>query len=194
MRRTIIGLLVAMLLTAGLASPSGAAGRPNTLFDVVDRSGEGFDGSLADFDVLEAAIRTAGLEGALSDSSIKWTVFAPRDSAFLRTARDLGYAGPADEAQAWDFLVETLTVLGDGDPIPVLRNILLYHVSPWQLRSHQVLNRKEINTALGVNFKVRRGNVLVDTANGIINPRIIAVDVKASNGIVHVLDRLLLPL
>ena len=192
MRRSLIALLVAGLFSVTLVSPASAA-RPNTLFDVVDRTGEGFDSSLADFDVLEAAIRAAGLEGALLDEDVNWTVFAPRDSAFLRLARDLGYEGASDETAAFTHIVEVLTVLGDGDPIPILTDVLLYHVSPWKLRSSQVLARREINTLLGVNFKVRRGNVLVDNEPDIWNPRVIATDIGASNGIVHVLDRVLIP-
>lgn len=193
MRRLTIGLLAAALALAGLAVPAGAQ-RPNTLYDVVDRSGDGFDGSLADFDVLNAAIDAAGLDGALSDPDVKWTVFAPRDAAFLRLARNLGYTGPSDEAEAFTFLVGALTDLGGGDPIPVLTDVLLYHVAPWQLFSDQVLARQEIETLLGADLKVRRGNVLKDLEPDIPNARIIAVDIKASNGVAHVIDRVLLPL
>jgi uncharacterized surface protein with fasciclin (FAS1) repeats len=190
MRRWIIGLLAAGLLFTLLVSPAGASGK--TLYDFVDASGEGFDSSLADFDVLEAAIDTAGLAGALDDPSAKLTVFAPRDAAFVRLAKDLGFTG-SNEAAAWDFLVAALTGLGGGNPIPVLTNVLLYHVAPWQLSSGQVLARQEINTLLGVNIKVRQPNILKDLEPDIPNARIIAVDIKASNGIAHVIDRVLLP-
>jgi uncharacterized surface protein with fasciclin (FAS1) repeats len=190
MRRWILGLLAVGLTVTGLAAPAGASG--NTLNDIVDRSGGGFDSSLADFDVLNAAIDTAGLDGALGDPSAKLTVFAPRDSAFVRLAKDLGFAG-GDEAAAWDYLVGALTGLGGGDPIPVLTDVLLYHVAPWQLFSDQVLARKQINTLLGANIGVRSPNILKDLEPDIPNARIIAVDIRAANGVAHVIDRVLLP-
>lgn len=194
MRRWIIGLLTAGLMVTGLAVPAGADA--NTLYDIVDRNSNGFDSNLADFDVLDAAIDAAGLDGALSDPNVNWTVFAPRDAAFVRLAKDLGYTGPPDEAEAFAYLVDALTALGGGDPIPVLTEVLLYHVAPWQLFSDQVVGRRQIGTLQGEMVKVvsgSRGNILKDLEPDIPNAAIIAVDIKAANGVAHVIDRVMLP-
>jgi len=75
------------------------------------------------------AVVTAGLDGALADPAASLTVFAPNDRGFVRLARDLGFEGRGEE-EAWLFLVDALAALGGGDPIPVLTDVLLYHVVP----------------------------------------------------------------
>jgi len=100
-----------------------------TITQIVAASGGEFDRNSRDYDILLNAVLTANLGDALADPAANLTVLAPNDAAFIALARDLGYEG-ADEAGAFDAIVSALTTLGEGDPIPVLTNILLYHVMP----------------------------------------------------------------
>ena len=84
----------------------------------------------------------------------------------MRLARDLGYTAPGyDEAGAFAYIVEQLTVLGGGDPIPVLTDVLLYHVSPGSTFYNGTLRGQvtEIPTLLGVSFTAE-GRHLIDAA------------------------------
>ena len=73
-----------------------------------------------DFDLLRDAVLTAGLDTALSDPAATLTVFAPTDSAFIGLAQTLGYGG-SDEAGSLGYIVDALTLLGGGDPLPLLQ-------------------------------------------------------------------------
>jgi uncharacterized surface protein with fasciclin (FAS1) repeats len=159
---------------------------------------DGFDGDNGDFDMLIQALTAADLVGAVDDASAELTVFAPTDQAFVRLARDLGYAERGyDEAGAFAFIVEQLTALGDGDPIPVLTDVLLYHVSPGSTFYNNGLRGEvtEIPTLLGPSITAE-GRHLVDVATGLEDPRIKnpLTDILASNGVIQGIDRVLIPL
>jgi len=124
------------------------------------------------------------------------TVWAPKDRAFVRTAQDLGFAGAVtDEAGAWSFLVDALTQIGGGNPIPTLTTILQYHVTPDARSSLRVLAANRFPTLAGINIRhVRWTNVLIDKDPDFRNPRLVSpLNVRASNGIVHTINRVLLP-
>src|SRR5690606_26941829 len=118
------------LVATTFAGPAGASsaqaeGEPGTITDIVAASGDGFDTNGRDYDVLLAAVTAAGLGETLATPGLDVTVWAPKDRAFVRTAQDLGFTGEnSDEAGAWAFLVEALTAIGGGDPIPTLTTIL----------------------------------------------------------------------
>ena len=158
---------------------------------IVAASGGTFDTNAGDFDILLNAAQTAGLVGALDDASADLTAFAPTDGAFVGLAQALGY-GNDDEAGAWSYLVEALTLLGGGDPVPLLTTVLTYHVGPESLQASQVLGASAIPTLAGASLGVE-GASLVDADPDIADPNIVATDIQASNGIVHVLDGVLLP-
>lgn len=163
-----------------------------TITGIVAASGPGFDDNGSDFDILLTAVQTAGLAGALDDPAADLTVFAPTDDAFVGLATTLGYDGTSEDG-AWSYLVDALTLLGKGgDPVPLLTDILTYHVAPQSLQSSQVLSSTEIPTLLGASLGVD-GTTLVDADPSVPDPSITAVDIVASNGIVHVLDGVLLP-
>lgn len=166
----------------------------STITDLVVQSGGEFDRNKYDYDILLNAVLAAGLEGALADPDADLTVFAPNDRAFIRLAQDLGYEGRSEEG-AFNAIVDTLTVLGEGDPIPVLTNVLLYHVSPGEKSARKVLRSGEVTTLLEGATILPKGTRLVDNDPEFKNPklRFWLRGLKANNGIIHTIDRVLIP-
>lgn len=121
-----------------------------------------------EFDVLQAAVIKAGLVGALGGKD-QYTVFAPTDAAFVSTL------GVADEAEA-------LAVI-EAVPVDVLQNILLYHVTGGRRISTSVLAASE--------YEMFNGQWL--TRDGLLAAGIAAIDISASNGVIHVINSVLLP-
>ena len=121
-----------------------------------------------DFNILVAAVQEAGLVDALSGRR-QLTVFAPTDEAFEALADELGVD------------VEDLLTLDD------LADILLYHVTPGRRNSESVINAPRLPTLNGAKIDVD-GTVLNDG-----QAEIIATDIEASNGVIHVIDGVLLP-
>lgn len=125
------------------------------------------------FSTLEAAAIVGGVAGVLSNSnpndpSGAYTVFAPTNDAFLRL-------GLTDE---------TLGVLQK----PFLTNTLLYHVSNGNLLANSIVEGGISTSALGPNRRfIARGADLY--ING---SKILATDVAASNGTVHVIDKVMI--
>lgn len=162
-----------------------------TITGIVASSGEGFDDNAGDFDMLLAALTAADLTGALDDAHADLTAFAPIDQAFIDLANTLGYDG-SDEEGAFGYIVEALTLMGGGDPIPLLTEILLYHVAPESLQASQVLGAEDIDTLQGGTIGVD-GTTLEDNDPDLADPNIIDTDIQAENGVVHVIDGVLLP-
>ncbi|MEM7555450.1 MAG: fasciclin domain-containing protein, partial [Cyanobacteria bacterium P01_A01_bin.84] len=126
---------------------------------IVSKSGEGFDKNSSDFDILLEALKTTSLVEALDDKNADLSVFAPTDAAFIKLAQDFGYKG-TDEAEAFDAIASTLTELGNGDPLPLLRDILLYHVSPGAKDQEQLQTEGKVETLLeGASFEVKGKNL-----------------------------------
>lgn len=167
----------------------------STITDIVVASGGQFDNNLRDFDILLNAVTTAGLADTLANPAANLTVFAPNDAAFIRLARDLGYAG-YDEAGAFTAIVEILTVLGNDDPIPVLTNLLLYHVSADRKDVREVISSDTINTLLEGSSFNPKGRRLQDGAPRLRDPAILIrnSNIEATNGIIHVINRVLIPI
>jgi serralysin len=162
-----------------------------TITGIVAASGN-YDANGADFDILLNAVLTAGLEDVLADADADLTVFAPDDAAFLGLAATLGYTGTS-ESSAFDYLVESLTLLSGGaDPVPLLTEILLTHVVPESLQASQVLASSELGSLQGLGLGVS-GATLVDADPDLANPAIVATDIQAANGVVHVINGVLLP-
>lgn len=198
MKRLLATSALAAVLAVGTAVPASAhqwsqpQERP-TIAGIVAKSGGTFDNNPFDYDLLYKAVQSAGLVDALNDPNARLTVFAPNDGAFVMTARSLGFAGWS-ESGAWSFLVSALTNIGGGDPIPVLRNILLYHVTPGVYGPFQVLFSSELPTLLGPTIGVRFIQ-LVDKEPDLPNPYLFlpAINIKASNGVIHTITRVLIP-
>ena len=197
MRTKFLAPIVIGALSLALAAPAGASHKrpPSIAAAVIAASSTGgLDNNRNDYDILLKAVLATKLDGALSDPEAKLTVFAPNDKAFIRTAQSLGYTGSSEQG-TWNFLVGAFTNLGKGDPIPVLKNVLLYHVAEGRLSSSRVLEKSSIKTLLGERFKVD-GIKLIDKDPDIPNPRLNldALDMKAGDGIIHGITRVLIPI
>ncbi|MEM8692273.1 MAG: fasciclin domain-containing protein [Pseudomonadota bacterium] len=167
----------------------------STITGIVAASGE-FDTNDADFDLLLNAVQAAGLAETLDDAEADLTVFAPNDAAFIGTAIALGYAGDAtDEAAAFAYLVDALDLLSGGDAIGLLTTILQYHVAGESLQSSQVLASETITTLAGADVTVvtEGGVSFADLDPDLPDPAPVQLDIQAANGIVHVIDGVLLP-
>jgi uncharacterized surface protein with fasciclin (FAS1) repeats len=127
------------------------------------------NGETGEFSTLIAAVVAADLVDALSARGQR-TVFAPTDAAFAELGLNAGnIAGALD--------TETLT------------DILLYHVAPGRRAARSVVNAKQIRMLNG-GFN----DIWVDDSGAYIGgARIIQADVEATNGIIHVIDSVLLP-
>ncbi len=163
-----------------------------TISGLVDASGDGLDDNPDDFDILEAALGAAGLTEALDDPAADLTVFAPTDAAFVVLAQDLGFEG-SDEAGALGFILESLAVLGDGDAIAPLTEILTYHVSEGAKQLANIAPLETVDTLQGGPIGID-GTTLVDQDPDIADPELIVTDIQTANGVVHAIDRVLLPL
>lgn len=118
------------------------------------------------FQTLVSALVETGLDAALTNEG-PFTVFAPTDDAFAA----LGI--PADD------------LLSD----PELANILLYHVVDGRLAAEDVVAVERLTTLLGENVKVN----VTDEGVFINDSKIIITNIKAENGIIHVIDAVLIP-
>ncbi|MEM1430831.1 MAG: fasciclin domain-containing protein [Pseudomonadota bacterium] len=146
-----------------------------------------------DFNLLVRALDTAGLVETVRDLN-NVTVFAPTDAAFAALAADFGYTGdPTDEDAVFNALVGALTDLGGGDPIPVLTDVLLYHVSDSRLSERDIQASRSIDTLLEGAEIEPSGSVLGDLEPDLPDPTIVASDILASNGVIQAIDRVLLP-
>ena len=121
------------------------------------------------FNTLVAAVTAAGLADTLSGKG-PFTVFAPTDAAFAKL--------PAGT-------VETLL----QDPTGQLKNILLYHVVAGKVMAADVVSLTSAPTVFGKNVSVmvKDGKVYIDGA------QVIVTDILASNGVIHVIDSVILP-
>ena len=135
---------------------------------------------------LVAAATKAGLVATLSDSKASLTVFAPTDAAFNTLATQLGYA----DANA---LVNAL-------PAAALANILTYHVLPARKSgadlvaggASQATAYTFGGTAATLGVAVSSGSVTLTDAV-LTSAKVTSADVPASNGVVHVVDKVLIP-
>lgn len=151
------------VIDAVLLPPSDEAAESNTIVDVAVADGR--------FTTLVAAVQAAGLVETLSGEG-PFTVFAPTDEAFA--------ALPAGT-------VESLLLPENKQQ---LTDILTYHVVSGKVMAADVVNLTSAPTVLGkdITITVKDGKVFLnDTV------QVIITDVEASNGVIHVIDAVLLP-
>jgi len=123
--------------------------------------------SAGSFKTLVTAVQAAGLVDTLKGEG-PFTVFAPTDEAFAKL--------PEGTVEA---------LLEDKDRLAA---ILTYHVVPGKLMASDVIASSSLDTVQG-------GSLSIDTSNGarIGNASIIQTDIATSNGVIHVIDTVLLP-
>ncbi|HER40114.1 MAG TPA: fasciclin domain-containing protein [Salinimicrobium catena] len=111
-----------------------------------------------------------------SEDPAPFTVFAPTNDAFVAFLEEMNFASLEDI------------------PSDVLANTLSYHVVPGaNVRSTDLTDGMEVNTLLDQSFTVNLGdNVVITDASGRTST-VIAADVQATNGVIHVIDTVLLP-
>jgi uncharacterized surface protein with fasciclin (FAS1) repeats len=124
--------------------------------------------SAGDFTTLVTALSEADLVSAL-EAEGPYTVFAPTDEAFKKLPKDV-----------------LNNLLNDKE---ALKNVLLYHVVSGDITSKQIVKLNEAMTLNGsdIKIKVDDGKVMVNDS------QVVGADVLASNGIIHVIDTVLLP-
>ncbi len=119
------------------------------------------------FKTLVKAVKKAGLAGTLS-SKIQFTVFAPTDEAFAKLPK------------------KTLnSVLKDNRK---LKDILTYHVVLGKVMAADAMKVKSVDTVQGE-------SLMIDAANSVkVNDaKVVKPDIECSNGVIHVIDRVLIP-
>lgn len=132
-----------------------------------------------DFTTLVSAVLCANpVVLATLTSGDQYTVFAPTDAAFAKLGLNAGNICSA--------LDQT-----------TLTNILLYHVTEGRRFSNSVLPKvdgkvKTIQTLLGVSFGVQKSGIIND-GNSASLPTIVLPNISATNGVIHVIDSVLLP-
>ena len=126
--------------------------------------------SAKSFNTLVAALKAADLVDVLRGRG-PFTVFAPTDDAFAKLPEG------------------TLDNLLKPENKAKLQSILTYHVVPGRYMAADVTKMNSAKTVNGQSFSISNnyGKVLVD------NARIIKTDIKTSNGVIHVIDSVILP-
>lgn len=122
------------------------------------------------FNTLAAALEAGDLVVTLKGEG-PFTVFAPTDEAF---------------AQLPDGTVEMLLLPENKDK---LVEILTYHVVPGEVSAAEVVTMTTAQTANGSDLAIR----VVDETVFINDSRVVATDIEASNGVIHVVDTVILP-
>ena len=124
--------------------------------------------SAPQFSTLVTAVKAAGLVETLSGST-KFTVLAPTNAAFAKLPKKTLNALLKDKAK--------------------LRAILLYHVIKGSVPASKVVKLKSAKTVNGAKVKIRvsKGKVYVNSA------RVTKTDITATNGIIHVINQVLIP-
>ncbi|PRY26619.1 putative surface protein with fasciclin (FAS1) repeats [Aliiruegeria haliotis] len=153
-----------------------------------------FDRNGDDFDILLNAVVAAGLADTLNDKDGTFTVLAPNDDAFIGLSAALG--GPSSEAGSLRVVTDLLTLLGGGDPIPLLTDVLTYHVAGAVAREADVVAAGEVQTLQGGVLELNLDTTppsFIDADPGLPDPGLVATDIEASNGVIHVIDGVLLP-
>ena len=157
--------------TSAAPSPSPSASESMATADIVDTAV-----AAGDFKTLATALTAAGLVDTLKGTG-PFTVFAPTDDAFAKLP-----AGTVD------------TLL--KDPKGDLSQILTYHVVPGKVMAADVvkLDGQKVKTVQGGELTVGVDGdkvTLTDAAGNTVN--VTMTDVEASNGVIHVIDGVLMP-
>jgi uncharacterized surface protein with fasciclin (FAS1) repeats len=157
--------LAAVLAVAATGGAASASGpaAPAQERDIVDTAV-----AAGNFNTLAKLLKRADLVDALKEPG-PYTVFAPTDAAFAKVPKRKLQALKRNRRK--------------------LKAVLLYHVAAGRLEAADVVERKRIKTLNGkkVRVRVRDSKVFLNRA------RVTTPDVSASNGVIHVINRVLIP-
>jgi uncharacterized surface protein with fasciclin (FAS1) repeats len=179
MKLSKLSLFAALLFVFALVLAPAAEARGDkapggsTIYEIASSS--------PDFTILTFALEATGLDVALNGSG-QYTVFAPNDAAFAA----LEAANPG------------ITALLIANP-DVLASVLLYHVTDGRRWSNSLVNRnnpKQVEMLSGGFITVNPNATITDTDSlGLDSPdaAIIAANISASNGVIHVISEVLIP-
>ena len=159
----LLAAIASMALVVGLVAGPASGAKSTKKQSIADIA----SGS-KQFETLTSLLAQADLVETL-DGKGRFTVFAPTDAAFAKVPKSTLDALAADPEQ--------------------LKAVLLYHVAPGTLTARKVVKRKSIRTLNGARVKVRANSKGVR----INDARVRKTDIRASNGVVHVIDGVLLP-
>lgn len=151
-------------LALTLTVPSQAIANTGTK-DIVDTAV-----AAGSFKTLAKALQAAGLIETLKGAG-PFTVFAPTDDAFAKLPEG------------------TLETLLKPENKQKLQRILTYHVVPGKVKASDVVKLQSAKAVSGdtIAIAARNGGVTVD------NARVVQTDIEASNGVIHVIDAVILP-
>ena len=166
-RRFAATLIITLALATGFAAAD--CGADHGTAKLASAKPDIVDTAIAagSFNTLVAAVKAAGLVDALKGDG-PFTVFAPTDEAFAKL--------PAGTLEA---------LLQDKDKLAA---ILTYHVVSGKVMAADVVNLTSAKTLQG-------SSVTIDASNGVMvdNAKVIATDIETSNGVIHVIDTVILP-
>src|SRR5918994_4057585 len=169
MRKVFVSVLAASVLAIGAVSAGATAIPAPAAQPTADKNIVQTAVAAGQFKTLVMLAKRAGLADALS-SERKLTVFAPTDAAFRKVPKATLSKLLADKAQ--------------------LRRVLLYHVVAGNVKAARVVKLRSAQTLAGpkVRISVRGGKVRLNRTT-----KVVKTDVAASNGTIHVIDRVMLP-
>jgi uncharacterized surface protein with fasciclin (FAS1) repeats len=169
MRKLILPILVlvAVLATAAVALGGSDSSAPQASEAPKKNIVETAVGA-GKFDTLVSLVKSAGLAETLSGKG-PYTVFAPTDRAFKKV--------PA----------KTLESLGNDRK--ALRRVLLYHVAEGRYPAARVARKRSIPTLAGPRVQVQLSKGVVRVGGA----RVVTPNVRASNGVIHAINRVLIP-
>jgi uncharacterized surface protein with fasciclin (FAS1) repeats len=124
------------------------------------------------FNTLVTAVKAAGLVDTLKGKG-PFTVFAPTDDAFAKLPKG--------------------TVEGLLKDIPKLTAVLTYHVVPGKVMAADVVKLKTAKTVQGQEVKIDASKWHLHKTVKINDANVVKADVAADNGVIHVIDKVLLP-
>lgn len=155
-------------LTTALAAAALATAPTAVEAQMQDKDIIGVAAAAGSFETLAAALQAAGLVETLQGEG-PFTVFAPTDEAFAKLPAGTVEALLADKAK--------------------LTRILTYHVVAGRVTADQVVGLDLAQTVAGLAAPVR----VKDGSVWIAGAKVVATDVMASNGVIHVIDSVMLP-
>ena len=197
-------LITAIALTASVGFATAVHAHDHmplpTLAEILLSDGDEFDTNQNDFDIVtQAILLCSGLAAPASDPDAELTVFLPTDKAFRILAEDVFGVSIEDEME----LFMTLgTKLGCGGEDALIEPVLKYHVVGQKLFSGDVLAAGDgfdvptllMGATFTTDFKGKGQIRLADNEPALRDPILRAFDIEASNGVAHVIDRVLLPI